>query len=192
METHPSVDVVAAAEEVKALLDKNKFELVDWGYDEVECYPGPSDDAYPVLKSFAKMWEEFFEHADKQTRDDGSGFPDEIAKRYESMLAKVEARVNDDEDFWAKIREVIIPLYDVPQAAIDNAPDQDARKRVEEKRAGLSKWKNRWKTVKLFYDPVGVDVQTTQLWRNKVTGDLKRGEVIRQRSLPPGFVVRVN
>lgn len=55
----------------------------------------------------------------------------------------------------------------------------------------LEKWQERWKGVEIHYDPVGLDVVTTQMWTNKATGERTRGDVLSSRKLPPGFIIRV-
>lgn len=161
-----------AAEEVKKFLDEKKFDLVDYSYVNMEVYPPADSEEYPHISFLCKEWEEFFNKADRLTQDDGSGFPDEEAKELETKAKKVEKIVNGDDVFWASLRDVIIPLY-------DRSPHFEA-------------WKERWKSVSFLYDPVGMDVVTTQMWTNKETGERTRGDELRRTSYPPGFIIRIN
>ena len=117
MNPNPKINIEAAANEVKLYLDKKKMDLVDWNYWNIECYPPPDDDDYPELKNFAIMWNDFFDHADHVTQDDGQGFPNDIANKYEAETARIADSVNDDADFWELIREEIRPLYKAPPGA---------------------------------------------------------------------------
>lgn len=120
MEKYPKIDAEKAADEVKGFLRAKKFDLVDWGYHNIEAYPDPTDESMPELKRFAEMWSEFFDYADTVTEDDGTGFPEDIAERYEAEVGRVEKAVNDDDAFWAEIREEIIPLYKAPTDVKDS------------------------------------------------------------------------
>lgn len=191
MDANPRIDVSAAAQEVKSILDTEKMDLIDWGYSDIECYPDPSDDAYPVLKAFAGQWAEFFDYADEHTQEDGTGFPEEIAKKYESVLAEVADNVNADQEFWSRIRAAVMPLYEIPGEAIERA-EGEAKEKLAAKQVALAeKWKNRWQAIKLFYDPVGINVVTTRILRDKESGKIKHRESVSKRSIPQGFVIKV-
>jgi hypothetical protein len=172
MREYPEIDVVKAAGEVKAYLDRKKFDLVDWTYTAMECYPDPHDPDTPELAKFAAMWEEFFDYADGlQIDNDGKGFPNEIAKRYEDLQKTVEDAVNADGDYWSRIRDEVLPLY------------------VQPKSEKLASWRERWKSISLFYDPIGLEVTTTRVLN---TGLDRKRELVRKTNLPPGFVIKVN
>jgi len=183
MEPKPNANIEAAADEVKNFLDGKKFELVDWGYWSIECYPDPDDKAMPALQDFARQWEEFFEYAEPLTGEDGKGFPQELSEEYEHELRKIENAVNSDKEYWAKIQEEILPLYQPPIGVnLDEKP---------ELKAVLGKWQERWKGVSLHYDAMELEVKTTQMWTNKSTGKRRRGDVLSERLMPAGFVVKV-
>lgn len=178
MEENPKVDIEKATSEVRTYIDSKKMDLIDWGYEKIESYPDPDDDNLPELKRFAAMWNDFFSYADTVTEDDGKGFPHEVVERYEAIVSQVEVAVNSDDDFWSRIRGEVLPLYLPPEG---KKTDPVVAK----------KWDDRWKKIKFFYDPVGMEVVTTQMWTNKATKERKRGDVIRKRKLPPGFVIRI-
>lgn len=178
----PTVDVQAAAEEVKKFLDSKKMDLIDWGYVNIECYPDPNDDAYPVLKDFAKQWEGFFSYAETLTIDnDGTGFPEDLVNEFEAKLAEVKDAVNGDEAYWAEIRKQVLPMYRPPEGV-------EIKPKMQQM---MDAWAQRWRSVDLFYDVMGLEVTTTQMWTNKITGERRRGDVISERTMPPGFVIKV-
>lgn len=180
----PSADIEECAEEVKKFLDKEKMELVDWGHFNIECYPHPEDKELPALGRFSKQWIEFFKYAETVTKDeDGKGFPEDLAAEYEKELKKIEDAVNSDSEYWYKIEEEILPLYTPPGGL-------DLTKKPELKTI-LDTWQSRWKKVSLFYDAMSLDVKTTEMFTNKLTGERTRGKVLRERSLPEGFVIKV-
>jgi hypothetical protein len=176
---NPKINVKKVSSEVKAYLYSKKMDLIDWGYTSIECYPEVGDQNTPELNKFAKMWEGFFDYSDTVTQDDGSGFPNDVVQRYEILLQKVEEAVNGDSDYWTKIRAEVLPFY-LP-------PEESKGKLVQD----LSSWKDRWNAIKLFYDPVGMEVVTTQILTNQATGERRRGNVVSRRMLKAGFVIRV-
>lgn len=165
-------DFKIAAEEVKKFLDSKKFDLIDYGYVDIECYPPVDPKEYPHLCALRDEWEAMFDYADKVTQDDGSGFPEDRAKCLEEKCNKIGEIVNEDREYWDKLRAIVIPLY--------------------EKSPHFEDWKQRWQSIEFVYDPIGMDVTTTQMWTNKETGERIRGEVVRSTSYPAGFIVRVN
>ena len=178
----PTVDVQAAADEVKRFLDGKKMDLIDWGYVNIECYPDPEDDEYPVLKGFAKLWEDLFSYAETLTIDnDGTGFPEDLVNEFEAKLAEIKDAVNSDEAYWGGIRAAVLPMYRPPEG-VEIKPKMKAM---------MDAWEQRWKAVDLFYDVMGLEIQTTKMWTNKQTGERRRGEIISQRTMPPGFVIKV-
>jgi hypothetical protein len=214
MEEFPRIDTARAAAEVKALIDAKKMGLIDYTFVNIEVYPDPNDDGMPELKRFAAMWREFFDYADEVTQDDGKDFPDEVARRYEEELAKVAQAVNSDEAWWTALREKVLPLYRKPEIEADKATREAAelkRQKMEEldaiKHGGVSRmrqeremlnklldaWQTkRWRSISMFYDPVGMDVTTTQMWTNPKTGERFRGDVLRNTGYPQGFVVKIH
>lgn len=166
------LDFKIAAEEVKKYLDSKKFDLVDYGYVDIECYPPVDPKDYPHIYALREEFEAMFDHADAVTQDDGTGFPEERAAALEEKCKQIGELVNADEVFWEKLRAVIIPLY--------------------EKSPHYAEWKTRWKSIDFVYDPIGMDVTTTQMWTNQDTGERIRGEVVRTTTYPAGFIVRVN
>jgi len=184
----PNIDVVRMAKEIKSFIDKNKFDHVDYDLKEIEMYPDPRTDLrFPTLKKFFRwllwrppglvefckfcsQWEAMFDYADKITQDDGTGFPKEDAKAFEDMLAEVEKEVNNDDEFWKKIKDEVLPIY-------SHSKDET--------------WKKRWAKVHLFYDPVGITVTTHKKMVNKLTGEVTKRELVRQREIPAGIVVKI-
>lgn len=169
------VDLAKAAEEFKAQLDDKKMSLIDYGYVNIECWFSKDElesGKFPEVAKLTKQWEALFDYADTVTEDDGTGFPNDDVVDYENDLQVIEDMVNADAEFWAKLRAEVIPLY--------------------EKSPHFKAWKKRWKFVKLFYDPVGMDVTTTQMYTNKITGERTRGEEISKRTIPAGFVISID
>ena len=186
-EIRPEVDHGRFAAEVKAYLDAHKMDMIDSDKLAIEAYPSPTDDAYPEMKSFAAQFERLFDYAETVTTGDkGEGFPHELVKSFEDELAKAQALVNGDQVFWDKVREVVLPLY--KKTTFSRA--QDGGVQVKEQSLP-AQWADRWKAVKLFYDPVGLDVETTELRVNKQTGEKHRVRTVSKRTLPPGFVIKV-
>lgn len=169
----PEVDVVAAANECQRFLDRRKFDLVDYSFINIECYPPPTDSTTPELNKFAKLWEAVFDHADKVTiGNNGEGFPHELVKTFDVKTKEIEATVNSNQEYWDELRGIIMPLY--------------------AKSGYFEDWKKRWTKIELFYDPIGMDVTTTEMFTNKKSGERIRGELTRATNLPPGFVIRVH
>jgi hypothetical protein len=184
-----------AASEVKLFLDGKKFDLVDYGYVDIEAYPDPTSEEYSELKKMADEWYSFYNQTDKvvgaiseemleEMRKSASGgdvmtdilknsAPD-LAQLYEQLkadLASVAQAVTSDAKYWEELRKVIIPLY-------EKSPHYEA-------------WKERWKGIELAYDPIGQETTTTKMFTNKVTGERTRGEVVRRTVRPEGFIVRI-
>ena len=181
------IDVKATANEVKAYLDDQKMNLVDYSLVEIECYPSPKDSKYPAIKKLSKAWETFFSASDKalhQAPNKLMGKPfDEILGMYnkdlqtefkelEETTNKVAAAVNEDRTWWDKLRAEIVPLY-------DRSPHYEA-------------WQKRWQKIRIIYDPVDMTVTTTRMQTNSKTGERIRGEVVRETDLPAGLVVKVD
>jgi hypothetical protein len=170
-EFYPEVDVEKAAAEVKALIDREKMNHVDYSVDRIEIYPAPKDENLPELCAFAAQWEEVFAHGDLVTGEDGERFPHASVARFEEALSRVSLVVNADSAFWKRIHEEIVPLY-------DRASDYD-------------EWKKRWLRAKIWYDPVAINIQTTRVERVKGSGEERSREPFSKRTLPPGFVVSI-
>lgn len=178
----PKIDTEKASQEVKNFIDRNKMNKIDWGTNEIEMYPHPCDESLPELSLFATQWEKFFAYAETLTIDeDGTGFPKESVSKFEAVLKEIEDKVNNDKEYWDRIRSEVMPLYESPKGIEPNPKTM----------AVLEKWKNRWKAVHLFYDVMDLRVRTTQMWTNKKTGERTRGDVISERDLPAGFVIKV-
>lgn len=188
MAVKPEVDIEKAATEMKAFIDAKKFDMVDYSYVNIEVYPPHDEEKYPELCKFSKQWSSFFDEAEKalesSTETPGDLTFTQILAKYspdlaaglelfDAKTAQVAAIVNADQQFWEKIRGIVLPLY--------------------EKSAYYEQWKDaRWKSVDISYDPTPLEVVTTQMWTNKKTGERIRGEKIRTSEYPAGFVVRIN
>lgn len=181
-----NIDPKKVADEMKRYIESKKFDLIDYGYVNVECYP-PNSDEYPETKKFAALWFDFFEDAEKAlaTVEDEPGqitFKDVLAK-YSPSLAddlevfdkktnEVTAAINHDTVFWETLRSVVLPLY--------------------ERSPHYNDWKEkRWKSVAVSYDPTPLEVRTTQMWTHKKTGERIRGDVLSKTEYPAGFVVKI-
>lgn len=169
----PRVDVKKAAEECIKFLNFKKLDMVDYGLANIECYVPPNDDTYPELKSFAKQWKKFFDYAEHVTTgNNGEGFPEDVAKTFESKNAEIEKLINSNDSFWSTIREKIIPLY--------------------EKSPHYADWQKRWKSVMLFYDPIEMEATSTKVYTDPKTGEKVKSEQISSTLYPEGFVLRID
>ena len=197
MPIKPSVDIQKMADEIKHFLDSKKFDLVDYSYPTMECYPPPNSEQYPETTKFAALWAAFFEEADKafahldlpeeDHETDSEEIPgkvtlEDMLKKYSPTLAedigqfdeltdKVAEAVNQDVAFWTQLREIILPLY--------------------EKSQYYEQWTQRWKAIDLSYDPTPLEVKTTRMWTDPKTNERIRGEILRSTVYPAGFVVKV-
>ena len=183
----PEVDIAKMAAEIKTYLDSKKFDLVDYSYVEIECYPPNSED-FPETAKFSKQWQKFLDDADAVLNDvpeepGETSFKDVLAKYSPNLLVGLEAfdsatnavaaAVNEDKQYWKTLQEIVLPLY--------------------EKSQYYEQWKaERWKGISLSYDPTGLEVKTTQMWTNTRTGERIRGEELRTTEYPAGFVIKVN
>lgn len=192
------IDVKAAIEEAKAIIDSKKMELVDWSRWELEIYPNPGDEKYPELKMLAQAFKNTFNYGDTVTQEDGTGFPEDKIKNLEKIVADIQYGVNVDSTFWDKIREAVLPLYQQPEFS-----PEDKKKRLdaelsnprlmrnrEQTEANLARFRNeRWKEIKMFYDPVGMQVEAN-LVRGKGTEEETK-ENLTQTFYPEGFVIKI-
>lgn len=174
MAPKPEADTDKLACEIKAYLEKNWINLVDYGYWNIQTYPDPQDDTYPELKKFAGQWDEFFKHADEVFPKDG--FPTALADEFEAVTRSALGKVNDDTAFWEQMRKNVLPMYD----------------RSKEK----EKWQERWKSINFFYYPEPLHVKTTGGYaiKNIKTGQIRKrvlDEVITDKVMPPGFVIEI-
>ena len=177
----PSVDVKKIANEIKLYIDKKKLDHVDYDYVEIEMYPSPipsgslGKDGLPDMPEFCKFcaqWEAVFDYADKVTQSNGVGFPNDEVNLFEDTLGEIQKEVNNDAAFWQKIKDEVLPIYVYSK-------DYDKL------------WKNRWASVTLFYDPVGITVTIHKKMVNKLTGEVTKRELIHQREIPAGIVVKI-
>lgn len=168
----PQVDTARAAEEIKSYIDKVKLDHVDYGQPKIEMHPNPEEAPVnmPEVKSFMAQWEELFDKADKTTEEDGTGFPEDEVLLFEQKTNEIADLVNEDDGFWETLREEVIPLY-------DRSPEYET-------------WKKHWKYIKIHYDPIPIRVVVTKKTPDPHTGKIKE-EVVSDRVIPPGFVVKV-
>jgi hypothetical protein len=168
----PKVDVQLAAEDVKTYILRDKFNQVDYDYKTIEMYPPPGDEELEELSYFAKQFSSVFDFADEVTGKDGENFPEDLINKYEDKISEVARLVNADKEFWAALREEVVPLY--------------------EKSDEYDYWKTRWVSISMFYDPVGMDVVVTKRFTNADTGKVVKREPVSKRSLPAGFAVKIH
>jgi len=172
----PNFDMKKMAAEIKKYIESKKFDLVDYSYVEIECYPPQDEKDFPETTKFSAQWQKFHDDCDAALND-VSEEPGEIS--YKEVLAKyspellrgleeydkatnaVAEIVNSDHEFWNKIRDIVLPLY--------------------EKSPYYKEWKDkRWRTISLSYDPIPLEVKTTQMWTNPRTGERIRGDELRK------------
>jgi hypothetical protein len=185
-----SLDVGKFASEIMSFLELKKTDLIDNGDPSaaIECWPDPDNEELPEMYRAAKQYEAMLDYAESVTvDDDGAGFPKELADQYDAELAKVASVVNADSSFWERIRAEVMPLYKTGK--FEAGPGGGPKFVPNE---GPSPWDKRWKSVKVFYDAVGLQVKTTQYMTNKKTGERKKVGVVSDREIPPGFVIKVN
>lgn len=179
----PRVDVEKAAAEIMGFIDREKMNHVDYAYTKIEMWPSPEDPLLSECGQFVKQWDELFEYADTVTDDDGNGFPNETVLKFEEELKKVETRVNEDTPFWSKLRSVIMPLYDRAKDRKFNTGGRWDSSEVD--------WEERWRSIKLWYDPIAMQVQSTKLMRNVVTSEIVSRQTVSSRIIPTGFVIDI-
>lgn len=141
-------------------------------------HPDPPKAELELLDKFIEVWPTIREEAFKGVDVDASDMIEEmqfivkyydLVGRYAKHLFKQAASLEKDlsaDEFMLLCRR--------------------AADRIMEE-----KWTQRWQQIKLFYDPVGMVVKTTKILKNKNTGVQTRGEVVNERELPPGFVVKI-
>ena len=168
----PDVDIVKVAENVKAYINRDKLNQVDYDYKNIEMYPSPEDEELKEIAQFSAQFSAVFDFADSITGKKGENFPDGLVKQFEEKIAEIAGLVNDDKAFWEELRAEVVPLYE----------------RSEE----YEYWKTRWKSISLFYDPVGMDVVVTKRFTNAETGKVVKREPISKRSLPSGLAIKVH
>lgn len=183
----PDVDATKCAEEVKAWLNREKYNLVDSDKALVEGWPEPDDPETPELSKFRTQHEDMFAYiAGMEIDDDGTGYPHDLTDSFKSVIAEIEDKVNSDAGFWEALREVVLPLY----GKISFSRKKDGG--VDFKETPSKDWEKRWKKVSLFYDPFASRVVTTLRYKNNKTGEFKEGQkTVSDREIPAGFVIKV-
>jgi len=195
------IDINATAEELKKFIDVNKFNLIDFGIEDLQCYPPPDDSKdYPHFKKLSSLYAEMQPEIDKvieaipdedlptEADDEEEGgqkqrlanalreYAPELAQKVDSIeqsLEEIVASINADDAFWMKIREQVIPIY--------------------EKSPVYEEWKNRWRRIaEIVYDSCPLTAQTTVIWNNPETGERKRGDTISNNTQPAGFIVAID
>lgn len=177
----PSVDEAALAVEIKACIDSEKINGVDYKSRVFQIFPDPQDAAMPEVSSISRQFAEVFNYADSVTGENGEDFPNDLIKEYEACLERVAGLVNSDTAFWAKVRAEVLPLYD----RLRDNPHS-----TEKELALYEEWtQRRWRGIKLFYDPVGMEVKTTKLQRGVETNKIYSRELFRHSIIPEGLVI---
>lgn len=207
------VDVAAAAAEVKKLIDEQKMDLVDYTRLNLEIWPTHDMEKLPELSKFAQKWQAFFDYGDKLCVKDtikAEHFPQTTALEYESKNKEIEDLVNNDGEFWDRIRAVVLPLYEPPEMHLSEEQlkqraEKDAVLRDKDRKTYEAKMKSRtstnklleawrtkrWQKIELFFDCLAQDCTTTIIWTNPDTGAKHRGEVFRSTEYPQGFVIKI-
>ena len=172
----PAIDEAKVAEELKKFIDEKKMDLVDWGVVKIECYPPPDSDDYPETRKFSAQWLAAFDYGEKVI--DTEGFPEDIIQEFEKTNARIQAAVNADTEYWAKLRETVIPLY-------DRSKDYD-------------KWQQRWKAIHKFWfypEPLTITTKRGTVRKKKATGEvierIMEDEPFRTTTYPAGLVVNI-
>ena len=191
MPPKPDVDVEKCAGEVKAYLDREKYNLIDSDSTGIEAWPRPDDPEMPEMGRLREQHEEFFAFAaGLEIDDDGKGCPTELREEFQSVVKRIKEAVNSDMGFWARLREEVIPLY----GKVRFTRHKDGKTTFTNLDDGKkSPWSKRWKSIDLFYDPFGMGVKVDMKYKNLRTGEVKEGseKQITDRSIPAGFVIRV-
>jgi len=185
------VDVLKCAEEVKAYIQREKFNLIDSDKTAIEAWPAPDDPSTPELCRFRDQHEDLFAYISTlEVADDGTGYPFELANEFKSVVAAIEREVNSDHRFWEELREEVIPLYGKMRVTREKDGSMSF-KEIDDGRD--SHWSKRWKSAELFYDPIPEGVKTTMKYKNYRTGEMKAGseKTISDKVIPAGFVIRI-
>jgi len=176
-ENGPEINMESIVREIKQAINDDKFSQIDYDRKALEVWPDSGDEAYPEMRSYAAQWEEFCNYVEEVTDNDGKGFPEKIQKLFKAKDKEITEAVNNDKDFWEKLRAEVLPYYD----------------RCKEK----DYWENdRWKSIDFWYDPIGLEVKTDRVER-VMNADMTLGEIrsrtpVSQRTIPPGFTIRIN
>lgn len=183
----PEVDVTKCAEEVKAWLRREKYNLIDTDKVLVEGWPDPDDPDTPELSKFRTQHEDMFAYiSGMEIDDDGKNYPHDMANEFKAVIASVENAVNSDSAFWSALRDEVLPLY----GKISFLRKKDGG--VDFKETPSKEWEKRWQKVSLFYDPLASRVVTTLRYKDKKTGEFKEGQkTVSDREIPAGFVIKV-
>jgi hypothetical protein len=175
-ENGPEVNIELLVKEVEQAINDEKLDQIDYDRKALEIWPDSGNDAYPEMKKYAAQWEEFCDHVELVTDNDGKGFPEDIQKLFKAKDTEIAEAVNKDADFWQKLREEVIPYYD----------------RCKEK----DYWNERWLSIDFWYDPIGMEVTTNRIERvmnaDMTLGEVKSRSLVSQRTIPCGFVIRIN
>lgn len=208
----PKIDIKKAADEVRAYIDENKMNMIDYLVTEMEMYPDPNDTKnMPELCRLAEGFKKVMDFADKTAVDDvGTSFPEDMVQNYEDILMDIQDMVNEDDEFWKKIRDVVLPLYRQPildsyeevKAEIEAIGDETKRntklekleKQIKDARHIYKYWSDRWRSVTIFYDVVGQDVAVTQINRvRQVDGQIRETRnLLYEKEMPEGFVIKID
>ena len=191
MQIKPDVDIEKCAAEVKAYLNREKYNLIDSDSTGIEAWPRPDDPDMPETCKFRDQHEELFSYISTlEIDDDGKGYPTELADEFRAVVKRVKEAVNSDGEFWAKLREEVIPLY----GKVRFTRQKDGKMTFTNLDDGKkSPWNNRWKSIDFFYDPFGMGLKVDMKYKDARTGKVKEGseKQITDRSIPAGFVIRV-
>lgn len=172
----PEIDVDVIVNEIKQAINDNKMDQIDYDRKSLEIWPDSTSDTYPELKLYAAQWESFCGHIEEVADNDGNGIPEDVLNLFRDKDTQIKNDVNSDVEFWTKLREEIIPYY-------------EGSKEKEY-------WNDRWKSIDFWYDPIGLEVTTNKVERvmnaDMTLGEVKNKSLISQRTIPPGFVIRIN
>jgi hypothetical protein len=151
-----SLDVEKIAKEIEYFIDLSKYDLINADQTDVVCFPPGNDEAnYPEIAKLSVQFKAVFDWAEEHQSDEDQTELEATMDVVEDWIVKIQEKINEDEKFWADLRAVVIPLYQ--PAKFEKKKDG----KIEMKEEGENEFADRWKSVRITYDPDTLTVKTT-------------------------------
>lgn len=190
----PDCNVKELAFEFKKFIDSKKIDLINPGSPDVQCYPPPDDEEdYPETKRFTFQMKAFFDFVDEALANSSSdealakiGEEGEWSKPFDNVLAQVAELVNQDQEFWKRIRGEVIPLY--KPGKVSNTKEQGLLILPSDEK---SEWDDRWQKIKVWFDPEPLPVTVVKKMVNSDTKEVVTSELYEDKEYPCGLVIDI-
>lgn len=166
-----NLDVEKIAKEIEYFIDLSKYDLINADQTDVVCFPPGNDkDNYPEIAKLSVQFKAVFDWAEVH-QDDQPKDLENAMDLVEDCIVKIQEKINENEEFWAKIREVVIPLYQPAKF------EKNKEGKIEMKEEGDNDFADRWRSVRITYDPDTLTVKTTHRDHEGTTIDVKEEEM---------------